>query len=59
MEEAFNEEVEKMQTELISEREFQKLRNQIEANAISGYGTMGGHRGKLGQTTKCIRETPT
>lgn len=41
-EEAFNAEVKKMQTDLISEREFQKLRNQIEANAISGYGTMAG-----------------
>ncbi|MTB49962.1 pitrilysin family protein [Lewinella sp. W8] len=42
IEEVFNQEVEKMQTELITEREFQKLRNQIEANAISGYGTMSG-----------------
>lgn len=42
IEEVFNQEVEKMQTELITEREFQKLRNQIEANAISGYGTMAG-----------------
>lgn len=42
IEQAFNEEVENMQTELITEREFQKLRNQIEANAISGYGTMAG-----------------
>ncbi len=41
-EEAFNAEVKKMQTELISEREFQKLRNQVEADAISGYGTMAG-----------------
>lgn len=39
---AFNKEVEKMQTELISEREFQKLRNQVEADAISGYSTMAG-----------------
>lgn len=42
LEKAFNAEVKKMQTDLISEREFQKLRNQIEAQAISGYGTMAG-----------------
>ncbi|MDN3633417.1 pitrilysin family protein [Neolewinella lacunae] len=41
-EEAFNAEVEKLQTELISEQEFQKLRNQVEADAISGYGSMAG-----------------
>jgi len=41
-EEVFNAEVKKMQTDLISEREFQKLRNQVEASAISGYGTMAG-----------------
>jgi predicted Zn-dependent peptidase len=35
-------EVEKLQTELISEREFQKVRNQVEVNEISGYGTMAG-----------------
>lgn len=33
-------EVEKLQTELITEREFQKLSNQVEAEAISGYGSM-------------------
>ncbi|TXF87868.1 insulinase family protein [Neolewinella aurantiaca] len=38
----FDQEVEKVQTELISEKEFQKLRNQVEADAISGYGTMAG-----------------
>lgn len=37
-----NTEVERLQTELISEREFQKLQNQVEANAVSGYGTMSG-----------------
>ena len=35
-------EVKKLQTDLITEREFQKLRNQVEANEISGYGTMAG-----------------
>lgn len=42
LEMAFNEEVQKLQNELISEKEFQKLRNQIEADAISGYSTMAG-----------------
>ena len=35
-------EVEKIQTELISEREFQKLKNNVEVDAISGYGSMAG-----------------
>ncbi|MEM6769193.1 MAG: pitrilysin family protein [Bacteroidota bacterium] len=42
LEELIDTEVEKLQDELISEREFQKIRNQVEANAISGYGTMAG-----------------
>lgn len=42
LEEAFDAEVQKLQDELISEREFQKLRNQVEAEAISGYGSMAG-----------------
>lgn len=37
-----DEEVGKLQNDLISDREFQKLRNQVEANEISGYGTMAG-----------------
>ncbi len=35
-------EVAKIQTELISEREFQKLKNNIEVDAISGYSSMAG-----------------
>ena len=35
-------EVGKLQNELISEREFQKLKNNIEVDAISGYGSMTG-----------------
>jgi predicted Zn-dependent peptidase len=42
VEAAFEAEVERVQNELISEREFQKLRNQIEVDAISGYGSMIG-----------------
>lgn len=42
VEAAFDEEVEKIQNELISDREFQKLRNQIEVNAISGYSSVAG-----------------
>ncbi|MCP9236498.1 pitrilysin family protein [Lewinella sp. JB7] len=42
VEQAFDTEVGKLQTELISDREFQKLRNQIEADAISGYGSVAG-----------------
>jgi predicted Zn-dependent peptidase len=42
LEMAFNAEVKKLQDELVSEKEFQKLRNQVEANAISGYGSMAG-----------------
>lgn len=38
----FDREVKKAQTDLISEKEFQKLRNQVEADAISGYSTMAG-----------------
>ena len=41
-EKVFNAEVEKLQNSLISDREFQKLRNQIEVDAISGYGSMAG-----------------
>jgi len=37
---AFNTEVEKMQTDLISEREFQKLINQVEAQAVTNYTSM-------------------
>jgi len=37
---AFNAEVEKMQTDLISEREFQKLLNQVEAEAVTNYTSM-------------------
>ncbi len=42
VEAAFDEEVSRLQTELISDREFEKLRNQIEVDAISGYGSMAG-----------------
>ncbi len=42
LEMAFNSELDRLKTELIPEKEFQKLRNQIEANAISGYSTMAG-----------------
>lgn len=42
VEEIFNGEVEKLQATLIGEKEFQKLQNQVEANAISGYGSMAG-----------------
>ena len=35
-------EVKKLQTELISEREFQKLKNNVEVDAISGYSSMAG-----------------
>lgn len=41
-EEIFNAEVSELQNDLIAEREFEKLQNQVEANAISGYGTMAG-----------------
>ena len=42
VEAAFDEEVTRLQTDLISDREFEKLRNQIEVDAISGYGSMAG-----------------
>ena len=42
-------EVDKLQNDLISEREFQKLRNQVEADAISGYGSMAGIAESLAQ----------
>ena len=35
-------EVEKLQSDLISEREFQKLKNNVEVDAISGYSSMAG-----------------
>ncbi|NJC25520.1 M16 family metallopeptidase [Neolewinella antarctica] len=37
-----NDEVKKLQDDLISEREFQKLKNNVEVDAISGYGSMAG-----------------
>lgn len=42
VEELIDTEIAKLQTTLISEREFQKIRNQVESNEISGYGTMSG-----------------
>ena len=42
VEEAFDAEVTKLQTELISDREYQKLRNQVEVEAISSYGSVAG-----------------
>ncbi len=42
VEAAFDEEVIRLQNELISDREFEKLRNQIEVDAISGYGSIAG-----------------
>ncbi|MEM1357203.1 MAG: pitrilysin family protein [Bacteroidota bacterium] len=41
--------VEDLQSNLISEREFQKLRNQVEAQEISGYGTMASIAESLAQ----------
>lgn len=38
----FDDEIGKLQTELISEKEFQKLKNNVEVDAISGYGSMAG-----------------
>lgn len=42
VEEAFEAEVDRLKNEPISDREFEKLRNQIEVNAISGYGSVAG-----------------
>lgn len=42
LEEAMDAEVEKVKTELMGEREFQKLQNQIENNFISSNGTVQG-----------------
>ena len=42
VEEAFDAEVTRLQTELISDRELEKLRNQIEVDAISGFGSVAG-----------------
>ncbi|WP_116126558.1 M16 family metallopeptidase [Lewinella sp. IMCC34183] len=42
LEEGFEAEINRMKTELISDREFEKLRNQIEVDAISGYGSVAG-----------------
>ncbi len=42
IERAFDAEIERLQTELISDRELEKLRNQIEVSAISGYGSVAG-----------------
>ena len=40
VEEAFQAEIDRLKNELISDREFQKLRNQIEVSAVSGYGSV-------------------
>jgi len=42
VEESMNMEIEKLKTELISEREFQKLRNQIESQFVQGNSSMVG-----------------
>ncbi len=42
LEESINKEVEKVQTELISEDEFQKLKNQIESDMVSGNSKVEG-----------------
>jgi len=42
LEEALGSEINRLQTELITDREFEKLRNQIEVQAISGYGSVAG-----------------
>ena len=42
IENALEVEVDRMKNELITDREFEKLRNQIEVEAISGYGSMSG-----------------
>lgn len=42
MEKAIDEEIKKVQNELISEKEYQKLRNQIENSIVSGYSSMSG-----------------
>lgn len=42
LEAAINEEIAKVQNELISEEEFQKLKNQMESDFISGYSDMAG-----------------
>ncbi len=40
LEKSIDDEITKVQNELVSEQEFQKLRNQVENNLISGYTTM-------------------
>jgi predicted Zn-dependent peptidase len=42
LEKAINVEIERVQNELISESEFQKLRNQMESEFINNYSTMAG-----------------
>ena len=42
VEEAMNEEIEKMKHDLISDRELQKLKNQIESQFVSSNSTMAG-----------------
>ncbi len=42
VEEAMNEEIEKVKNELISEKEFQKLRNQMENNFVQANSTVAG-----------------
>ena len=42
LETAMNAEFEKVKNELISDKELQKLKNQMESNFIQGYGTVAG-----------------
>ncbi|MTI21450.1 insulinase family protein [Fulvivirga sp. RKSG066] len=42
LEEGMDEEIEKVQNELITEKEFQKIRNQVENNIVSGNSTVTG-----------------
>jgi len=42
LEDGMNKEFDKVKEELISEKEFEKLRNQIETAFVSGYSTVAG-----------------
>ena len=49
VETSINEEVKRLQTELISEQEFQKLQNQVENDVVSGYSSQAGIAENLAQ----------
>ncbi len=57
MEQAIDKEIEKLQTDLISEKEFEKLRNQIENNYVSSNATIASRAENLATAYTYFKDT--